>query len=56
MDQNVPLGVSENTLDGFIKSKELIDQWHNKGRLSYAVTPDLPLHLHINCLRDAKNY
>ncbi|MEE3241392.1 MAG: guanine deaminase [Pseudomonadota bacterium] len=39
MDRNVPLGVSENTLDGFIKSKELIDQWHNKGRLSYAVTP-----------------
>ena len=30
MDRNVPLGVSENTLDGFIKSKELIDQWHNK--------------------------
>lgn len=39
MDRNVPFGVRENTLDGFIKSKELIDQWHNKGRLSYAVTP-----------------
>ena len=39
MDRNAPEGLCDNSDDSYLDSKELIEKWHNKGRLSYAVTP-----------------
>lgn len=39
MDRNAPDYLKDTPESGFAESKTLIDKWHNKGRLSYAVTP-----------------
>ena len=39
MDRNAPKALCDSPEDSYNDSKELIEKWHNKGRLSYAVTP-----------------
>lgn len=39
MDRNAPAYLQDTPEQGYEDSLELIQQWHNKGRLSYAVTP-----------------
>ena len=39
MDRNAPEGLCDSAHSSYIDSKSLIDKWHNKARLSYAVTP-----------------
>jgi len=39
MDRNAPEGLCDSAQSSYIDSKYLIDKWHNKARLSYAVTP-----------------
>ena len=39
MDQNCPDYLSDTAESGYQDSKALIEKWHNKGRLQYAVTP-----------------
>jgi len=38
-DRNVPKGLSDTPQTAYDDSKALIERWHNKQRLSYAVTP-----------------
>ena len=39
MDRNAPECLCDSPQSSYIDSKSLIDKWHNKARLSYAVTP-----------------
>ncbi len=39
MDRNAPDYLLDTAESGYRDSKELIDRWHGKGRLHYAVTP-----------------
>ena len=39
MDRNAPEDLCDSPQSSYIDSKSLIDKWHNKARLSYAVTP-----------------
>jgi len=39
MDRNAPEELCDNSEDSYLDSKALIEKWHNKGRLRYAVTP-----------------
>jgi guanine deaminase len=39
MDQNCPDDLSDTAESGYVDSKALIEKWHNKDRLQYAVTP-----------------
>lgn len=39
MDRNAPEYLLDTAETGYADSKELIERWHGKGRLSYAVTP-----------------
>jgi guanine deaminase len=39
MDRNAPEGLCDNSDDSYADSKELIEKWHNKERMTYAVTP-----------------
>ena len=39
MDRNVPEAVRDTAEEGIKDSAALIEKWHGKGRLSYAVTP-----------------
>ncbi|MFV0456919.1 MAG: guanine deaminase [Pseudomonas sp.] len=39
MDRNAPDYLTDTAESGYADSKELIERWHNKGRLHYAVTP-----------------
>lgn len=39
MDRNVPDYLKDTAQTGYDQSKALIEKWHNKGRLNYAVTP-----------------
>lgn len=39
MDRNAPEYLVDTPESSYQESKELIEKWHNKGRLSYAVTP-----------------
>lgn len=39
MDRNCPDYLQDTPELGYTQSKELIEKWHNKGRLRYAVTP-----------------
>jgi guanine deaminase len=43
MDRNAPEGLCDNSDDSYSDSKELIEKWHNKGRMTYAVTPRFAL-------------
>lgn len=39
MDRNTPEGLRDTPESAYTDSKALLEKWHNKGRLSYAVTP-----------------
>ncbi|PKM26647.1 MAG: guanine deaminase [Gammaproteobacteria bacterium HGW-Gammaproteobacteria-13] len=39
MDRNAPDYLTDTPESGYADSKELIERWHGKGRLHYAVTP-----------------
>lgn len=39
MDRNAPDDLTDTAASGYADSKELIERWHGKGRLHYAVTP-----------------
>lgn len=39
MDRNCPETLQDTAEQSYLESKELIDRWHNHGRLQYAVTP-----------------
>lgn len=39
MDRNAPDYLTDTPESGYVDSKELIERWHGKGRLHYAVTP-----------------
>ncbi|MBU2896637.1 guanine deaminase [Vibrio hepatarius] len=39
MDRNTPKELTDTPKSSYYDSKQLIDKWHNKGRLLYAVTP-----------------
>ncbi|NMG27310.1 guanine deaminase [Aromatoleum evansii] len=39
MDRNCPKFLCESCEGGYVASKELIERWHGRGRLLYAVTP-----------------
>jgi len=39
MDRNAPEALQDNPESSYHESKELIEKWHGKKRLSYAVTP-----------------
>jgi len=39
MDRNAPDFLKDTPQTSYLESKALIEKWHNKGRLSYAVTP-----------------
>ncbi|MDD1014632.1 guanine deaminase [Pseudomonas rubra] len=39
MDRNAPDYLTDTAESGYIQSKALIERWHGKGRLHYAVTP-----------------
>jgi len=39
MDRNAPEYLTDTPESGYRQSKELIERWHGKGRLQYAVTP-----------------
>ncbi|TBU96874.1 guanine deaminase [Stutzerimonas kirkiae] len=39
MDRNAPDNLTDSAESGYTQSKALIERWHGKGRLHYAVTP-----------------
>lgn len=39
MDRNAPEELSDSAASGYDESKTLIERWHGRGRLHYAVTP-----------------
>ncbi|MCC6076657.1 guanine deaminase [Pseudomonas sp. GCM10022188] len=39
MDRNAPEELTDSAASGYDESKTLIERWHGKGRLHYAVTP-----------------
>ena len=39
MDQNAPEGLRDTVQSAYDDSRRLLEQWHGKGRLSYAITP-----------------
>lgn len=39
MDRNAPTALTDNAQSGYDESEALIRQWHDHGRLSYAITP-----------------
>jgi guanine deaminase len=39
MDRNCPESLRDDVKSGYEDSLQLIDKWHGKGRLSYAITP-----------------
>ena len=43
MDSNCPEALRDNPQSGYEESKALIERWHGKGRLGYAITPRFAL-------------
>ena len=43
MDSNCPEELRDNAETGYAESKALIERWHGKGRLGYAITPRFAL-------------
>ena len=39
MDRNCPQSVRDSAVSGYRESAELIEKWHRRGRLGYAITP-----------------
>ncbi len=43
MDRNCPEALRDDPVSGYADSKALIERWHGKGRLGYAITPRFAL-------------
>ena len=43
MDSNCPEALRDDAVTGYAQSKQLIERWHGKGRLGYAITPRFAL-------------
>ena len=43
MDSNCPEALKDSAATGYEHSKQLIERWHGKGRLGYAITPRFAL-------------
>jgi len=43
MDSNCPPELRDDAVSGYRDSKQLIERWHNNGRLGYAITPRFAL-------------
>jgi len=43
MDRNCPKALRDDPLSAYADSKRLIERWHGKGRLGYAITPRFAL-------------
>ncbi len=43
MDRNCPEALRDDPQSGYAESKALIERWHGKGRLGYAITPRFAL-------------
>jgi len=43
MDSNCPDELQDTAASGYVDSKALIERWHGKGRLGYAITPRFAL-------------
>ena len=43
MDSNCPEGLRDDAESGYADSKALIERWHGRGRLGYAITPRFAL-------------
>lgn len=43
MDSNAPDNLCDSTEDSYHQSRQLIEKWHNKGRLIYSVSPRFAL-------------
>ena len=43
MDRNCPASLRDDPQTGYTESKALIEKWHGKGRLGYAITPRFAL-------------
>lgn len=43
MDSNCPAALRDSAATGYEQSRELIERWHGKGRLGYAITPRFAL-------------
>ena len=43
MDSNCPEALRDDPETGYAESRELIERWHGKGRLGYAITPRFAL-------------
>ena len=43
MDTNCPEALRDDAVTGYQQSKQLIERWHGKGRLGYAITPRFAL-------------
>jgi len=39
MDRNAPAALTDTAQSGYDDSRQLIETWHNRGRLMYAITP-----------------
>ncbi len=39
MDRNAPEGLQDTAQSGYDDSKALLEKWHGRGRISYAITP-----------------
>jgi guanine deaminase len=53
MDRMVPDGLRENPASGERETRELIEAWHGRGRLHYAITPRFALTSTAEQLRSA---
>ena len=43
MDKNCPADLRDDPQSAYAQSRQLIDQWHGRGRLGYAITPRFAL-------------
>ena len=39
MDRNAPAALTDTPQRGYDETRELIDEWHGRGRIHYAITP-----------------
>ena len=56
MDRNAPEKLCDSPEDSYLDSKALIEKWHNKGRLRYAVTPRFAITSSKLQLEQASSY
>jgi guanine deaminase len=43
MDRNAPAALTDNAERGYAESRKLLERWHGRGRLHYAITPRFAL-------------